>query len=165
MTFVPPDASNLGPPPRELRPEWWRYCKKRAPAGSLVLAILFGVLAFGMLPAALIVPNAFTIGQTVLWFAAMVAAIAVRRSIARRMAYVIQHGALTAARVTHRYVVPTRRGPDRCDLVVQVGERSVRFSTHDPSLGNLMQVGLDVEILCHPDQPDVVVPTFDLPGA
>ena len=160
--FVPPDASGLGPAPRELRPEWWRYAKKRT---GVLTAFAWAGVAFSILlaiPAAVVPILAIQIQWAVI-VAATIFLFVRRNRAARRIAFVLQHGTLVGARVLRSSVICAHRGPDRTDLLLRVADRNVEFSTHDPTVGNMMQPGIDVELVWHAQSPEIIVPTFDLP--
>lgn len=162
QAYVPPDAAGLGPAPRERRPEWTRYARKRAGVLTALAWLATGCAVLLLVPAIVVSIAAITIQCAV--FAALAALLFVLRNrAAGRIEWVLANGQLVGARVVRSTVIPRHRGPDRCDLVLQIAERRVLFTTYDPTVGNMMQPGLDIELVWHAREAEIIVPTFDLP--
>lgn len=154
------DVHDLGPPPRALTIGMQSYVE-RAGASQfrlwVALAIVFGL---GDALTIMIMKGVVAPPFSILFLVFAVVSYRRRAELRRRITRVCEEGDFTTAVVKHIHQVQSRR------VVTTTVTYRVETFAHDIQLVSrdqavtLLQVGLRDEVLWHPADPSLVVPTF-----
>jgi hypothetical protein len=172
------DIHNLGPPPRAVTIAMEEYVRTKHKTGPWVWLVFAG-LFFAL-------PPAFVMGKSwleplVVVAVAIAVIVYVRRVVAKKrqtLRWFLEHAHLSNATIKKVDAVVVRRtkaplvraavgdaGRYTLWLAVDGLAAPVRCVTTDVGLGNLIEPGQRIEVLLHPDMPNLVITTAELPSA